>query len=167
MALEEFEERLRNREPIEGIKQFQGPYVNCLLTINWDALVDCFAEDAILDLHLGHVQGKAEIAKLFKETISENHKGMEGPFVVHPIVSVDGDKAKGNWLLYFQYALPRKLVPRPPERPGADAPDWQQGFYDAEYHRENGKWKISYLRWRVRLISPLTASDRAAKNASV
>ncbi len=156
MTSSNFEERLRALEDIEEIKQLQVHYVNCLMTTNWDDLANCFAEDGVVDLHLGRIQGRGEIGTFFKDTISVNHQGKEGLFLVHPIVSVDGDKAKGHWLLYFQYALPRKLVPRPPHRLVEDAPDWTQGFYNAEYVRENGTWKISYQKWRVRLISPLS-----------
>jgi hypothetical protein len=42
------------------------------------------------------------------------------------------------------------------ELPTDDAPDWTQGFYEIEYIKENGQWKISSLKWAVRLISPMT-----------
>jgi hypothetical protein len=37
-----------------------------------------------------------------------------------------------------------------------DAPDWLHGYYDMEYVREDGKWKISYLKFRTRLWSPVS-----------
>ncbi len=156
MTEEEFEKKLAALEAIEEIKQLQARYVNALLTPDWDKLIDCFAEDATLDIHAGYVQGKAAISRIFKEDVSKNHIGQEGAFVVHPIISVDGDSAKASWLLYIQFAQPRKLVPRPNLGSGEDAPDWRQGFYDCEYKTENGKWKISMLKWRLRLTSPLT-----------
>lgn len=82
--------------------------------------------------------------------------GQEGDFVVHPIISVDGDTAKGMWLLYLQYALPRKFKSRPPSMTTDDAPDWEQGYYEMEYIRQDGKWKISFLKFEPRLRSPMT-----------
>ena len=159
MTLEELEKRIRTLEDIEEIKKLQVRYVNCLLKAQFDDIVDCFAEDSVLDLHAGLCNGKQEMLKLFKETLSAHHIGQEGEFVVHPIISVDGDKAKGSWLLYNQYAQPRKFEYRPGLLALENAPDWLQGFYETEYIRENGEWKISRLKWRCRLISPMQPSE--------
>lgn len=159
MTLEELEKRLRTLEDIEEIKQLQVRYVNCLTTTEWDELVDCFAENGVVDLHAGLARGKEAIAKLFKDKISKTHVGLEGNFVVHPIISVEGDKAKGSWLLYIQFSLPHKMQPKPAILPTDDAPDWMQGYYDMEYIREDGKWKISLLKWRRRLLSPRPPSE--------
>ena len=154
MSIEEMEKRLRNLEDIEEIKQLQVSYVNYLITTEWDQLVDCFAENGIVDLYSGYATGKNEISKLFKEKISVTHIGHEGLSVVHPVIKVDGDKAKGSWLLYTHFSQPHKIqvFTNPPTE--ADAPDWMQGYYEMEYVRENGKWKISQLKWRRRLLSP-------------
>ena len=79
---------------------------------------------------------------------------MEGNYVLHSIISVDGNKAKGNWLLYTMFSQPHKIQIRPATTADEDAPDWMQGYNEMEYVRENGKWKISLLRWRRRLLSP-------------
>lgn len=156
MNLEELEKRVRVLEDIEEIKKLQIRYLNCLILTKWDDLIDCFADDGVIDIHSGIGRGKAEISKIFKERVAVYHIGQEGNLVVHPIISVDGDEAKGSWLLYLQFAQPRKLKPRLAICCADDAPDWQQGFYEAEYVREKGKWKISRLKWRCRLLSPMT-----------
>ncbi len=156
MNLDQMEARLRRLEDIEEIKQLQVHYVNSLINTRWDDLVECFAEDGVANLHMGVAKGKAEISLLFKEKISRSHQGLEGVFVTHPIVSVKGDQATGNWLLYIQWSLPRKLDPIPHNMTSDEAPDWMQGYYDMDYKRENGVWKISSLKWRCRLISPRT-----------
>jgi ketosteroid isomerase-like protein len=161
MTLEELEKRIRTLEDIEEIKKLHTHYVNCLLTVQFDDLVECFAEDGVLDIHAGKVKGKQEMLKLFRETLSAHHIGQEGEFLVHPIISVDGDRATGSWLLYNQFAQPRKLEYRPGLLALEDAPDWLQGFYEAKYVRENGVWKISYLKWRCRLISPIPPSEQS------
>jgi SnoaL-like domain len=57
---------------------------------------------------------------------------------------VNGDRAKGKWLLYMMYCYPRT----------GQSLFWVQGFYNMEYVRENGKWKISYMNWTERMGLP-------------
>ena len=153
MTLEEMEKRLKTLEDIEEIKQLQGRYVNYLTTIKWDEVVNCFAENGVVDFGYRGATGKTEIEKLFREQISEMHVGLEGNFVVHPIISVQGDNASGSWLLYIQFFHPRELPADMKAVMGDQIPDWMQGFYEMEYIREKGKWKISLLKWRRRLLS--------------
>ena len=159
MTLEELEKRLQVLEDIEEIKKIQLLYFNALTIADYDEVLKTFSKDGVVDIHAGLAKGSKEREKLFKETLSQHHIGKEGNFCVHPIISVDGDKATGSWLVYLQFAQPRKMVPRPSILATDDAPDWMQGFYENEYVKENGKWKISYLKWRCRLISPMQPSD--------
>ncbi len=154
MNLEELEKRLRNLEDIEAIKQLQARYVNCLTTTAWDDLVDCFTADAVVDLSAGKVRGREAIENLFKKKISITHVGLEGLFVVHPVISVEGDRARGSWLLYTFFSLPHKIQRDPSPTADVDAPDWMQGYYEMEYLKEKGTWKISLLRWTRRIKSP-------------
>jgi ketosteroid isomerase-like protein len=146
MDIKEIESKVKLLDDIEQIKQVQIRYVNCLTTCKWNEISDCFAKDAVTDIGKhGVVKGKEEIDKLFKERVSRGHPGREGNFVVHPLISVEGDRAKGSWLLYLMKQFPHKVI-------GEDM-DWEQGFYEAEYVREDGQWKISYLKFRIRLSS--------------
>jgi hypothetical protein len=154
MTLEELEKRVKILEDTEEIKTLQIHYVNCLTQAKFDDVIDCFSDDAVVDLHAGLCRGKAEFSRLFKETISLTHIGKEGNFVVHPMITVDGDTAKGSWLLYLQFSQPRILDPIPTILATDQAPDWMQGYYEMEYKRVDGKWKISMLKWRCRLITP-------------
>jgi hypothetical protein len=158
MNLEELEKKITVLEDTEAIKKLHVNYVNCLTQANYNDILDYFWDDATVDLHAGFVKGKEKILSLFQNDISKTHIGKEGPFSVHPIITVDGDNAKGSWLMYIQFASPRKLNPKPPIFVTDDAPDWLQGFYDMEYKKRNGVWKISYLKWRCRLMSPLQQS---------
>ncbi|MBN1176760.1 MAG: nuclear transport factor 2 family protein [Dehalococcoidales bacterium] len=154
MKLEEMEKRLKNLEDIESIRQLQIRYVNDLTTIDWDDLLDCFTEDAVVDLSVGVVKGKQAIEDLFKNKIAITHVGQEGNYVVHPIITVEGDKATGSWLLYTHFSLPHKIQIDPSPVANVDAPDWMGGYYEMEYVREKGDWKISLLRWTRSLYSP-------------
>jgi hypothetical protein len=155
MSQEELEKRIQILEDIEEIKQLQIRYVNCFTTTRWDDLTDCFSENGIVDIESGFVRGKKGIKKHYKEKVAMNHIGQEGNFVVHPVITVDGDKAKGSWLLYIQFAQPRKLKSRPQNFATDDAPDWWQGYYEMEYVKEDGRWKIGLLKIRPRLWSPM------------
>jgi len=146
MDLRELESKVRLLDDIERIKQLQIRYVNCLITSDWDEIPNLFAKDAVTDIGAhGIVKGKDAVVKLFREKISRGHQGHEGDFAVHPLISVDGDRAKGSWLLYLMKQFPHKVI-------GKDM-DWEQGFYEAEYIREDGQWKINYLKYRERMSS--------------
>lgn len=156
MTLAELEKEIQKLKDIEEIRNLQYNYCNSLILASYDELISYFTDDAEIDLHAGHVKGKAQMNKLFKEKIGLTHVGKEGNFAVHPIITVDGDKAKGSWIHYIQFAQPRKLKPKPEIFVTDDAPNWLQGFYEMEYKKVDGKWKISYLKWRCRLTSPMT-----------
>lgn len=159
MNLEELDKRLKTLEDTEAVKKLHVQYVNCLNKAEFDDLLNCFAEDAIVDIHAGYAKGQSQITKLFKEELSRTFLGKEGPFAVHPVITIEGDKAKGSWLLYIQFALPRKVA----LKQGTviiDAPDWIQGYYEMEYIKKNGEWKISFLKYRNRLASPQPESAK-------
>ena len=144
-ALKEMEKRVRHTEDIQEIHKIQRRYVNSLIQTNWDDCADCFAEDALIDVYLHDpVRGNTNIRKWFKEELALTHAGAEGDIVVHPEIQIDGDKAKGKWLLYMMYCYPRT----------GQSLFWVQGFYTMEYVRENGQWKISYMNWEERMGLP-------------
>lgn len=144
-ALKLLEDRVRVAEDIQEIHQLQRRYVNALICTRWDDAVDCFADNAKIDVYLHQpVTGKKAIEKWFKEELAKSHAGKEGDICIHPIVTVAGDKAKGNWLLYMMYFYPRT----------GQSLFWVQGYYDMEYVRERDKWKISLMTWTERLGLP-------------
>lgn len=146
-ALKELEQRVRVTEDIQEIHRLQRSYVNALICTEWDTCADCFAEDALVDVYLHEpVKGNAAIRKWFKEELPKTHAGKEGDVLVHPVIEVDGDKAKGTWLIYLMYCYPRT----------GQSLFWVQIFYNMEYVRENGKWKISYMNAWERMGLPGT-----------
>ncbi len=151
--LQDAEERIRVNEDIEQIKQMQIRYANALAYVRWDDVIDCFAENSSIDVQFGgFIKGKARIAKFFKEQLSLIHNGKEGLFMVHPQITVDGDKARGNWPMYIMYADHRTWASR----------YWLQGIYDADYIRVKGAWKFKHLQWRPRLEPPGTPPPAVA-----
>jgi ketosteroid isomerase-like protein len=142
-ALEETVKELTARvqvvEDVREIHEIQYKYLDALMATQWDVCADCFSADAKVDVYLHDpVSGRENIRTWFKEELSKTHAGMEGDVCVHPIITVDGDTAKGDWILYMMYFYART----------GQSLFWVQGQYDMDYVRENGQWKISYMRWK-------------------
>lgn len=139
------EARLQRTEDIQAIHAIQRKYINALICTEWDACADTFSKNARVDVYLHDpIQGQDAIRKWFKEDLAKTHAGKEGDILVHPEITLDGDTAKGKWLLYMQYAYPRT----------GQALFWVQGYYENEYVREDGEWKISLMSWSERMGLP-------------
>ena len=137
MTLEELgklEKRIMILEDIEEIKKLHKEYVYCLANRKWDDLLDCFAEDVTADIDThGLRKGKKEIGELVNNVFDKLPKAMARP-VGQPAISVEGDRAKGHWILYTL-----------PYGPSAT---WIQGRCDNEYVKIDGKWKFSLVKFR-------------------
>jgi hypothetical protein len=137
--------RLQEVEDVREIQELQYRYLDALMATDWDTCADCFAQDALVDVYLHDpVRGREGIRKWFKEELSLTHAGKEGDVCVHPIITVDGDAAKGDWILYMMYFYPRT----------GQSLFWVQGQYDNDYVREDGRWKIAVMRWKELLGLP-------------
>jgi len=135
VTLEELEKRVRHLEDIEEIKELHREYLFCISNLEFDKALDCFSETIMVDIaDYGMRKGKDVVSKFFKEVIYNNVlQSKDGHFTGQPVISVEGDRAKGHWMFY-------RFVPEPsPVR-------WVQGRYDCEYVKENGKWKFSVLK---------------------
>jgi hypothetical protein len=141
MTLEELEKKFRALEDLEEIKQLQRQYMWWFHNNQWDEIIDCFTENATVEIRQsGLRKGKKEIAELYK---SGKKKGVEeAHFVGQPIISIEGDRAKGHWNVCI-------LFPEP-------SIQWVQGRNDCEYVRENGKWKFSSLKF-TRILGSQTS----------
>jgi len=134
VTLEELEKRIKVLEDIEEIKKLHINYVYLLCNLQWDDMLDCFAENATLDLlDHGVRKGKKEISEVFHNVLAKMIKPTDGHFVGQPVISVDGDKAKGYWILYLFFSEPSVR--------------WVQGRQDCEYVKINGKWKFSSVKF--------------------
>jgi hypothetical protein len=134
MELEEMEKRLRTLEDIEAIKTLHHNYAFWLTSSQWDEISDCFAEDAEVNIWKhGPRKGKKEILKFFREVITAGRKsGSPGHLVAQPVINVDGDRAKGYWIMYLFFNEPTQCI---------------QGRHDCEYVRVEGKWKIKSVKF--------------------
>jgi len=140
MTLEEMEKQIRTLADIEAIKNLQHEYIFYLLNGQWEEIPDFFTESAlVLVSKFEKCQGRKEIYRLFTERISKANAGKDrdAHFTVMPVITVDGDKAKGHWMLYIFITDPTT---------GASL-RYHQGRYDCEYVKEDGRWKFSKLIW--------------------
>jgi len=139
MTLKELEKRVRVLEDLEAIRDLHHEYVFRLNNRQWDDIIDCFVEDATANIGAhGLRKGKAEITQLFKERISRMNVGKvrDAHFVATPVISVDGDKAKGHWLMYIMVADPTTGTIR-----------CTQGRHDCEYVKVDGRWKFQSVKY--------------------
>ena len=136
MTLEELEKRVMALEDVEAIKDMHRDYVYALISQQWDDMVEYFAEDATAAIaENAPRKGKTEISKLLKDVIAKQVGWDWGHFVTQPVVAVDGDRAKGHWILYL-------FFPAPEVR-------WLQARYDCEYVKLDSKWKFSDLKFKA------------------
>jgi len=147
MTLEELEKRVKVLEDIEAIKQLHISYILALNEQKFEEMIDCFAEDATLDGIEGKYNSKEEIAKMLRAMAASQRsvkmwKG--GQILVHPVISVDGDTAKGC-LTWFRISKPQKFTSEIGQEIMLIAP--RQARYDMEYKRVGGKWKMSRMKF--------------------
>jgi hypothetical protein len=139
--IEEIEKRLNDMENLEAVKDLHRRYMYLVNSQKWDEVIGCFTKDATADIGMhGSHKGVAELSELFKIKIAKvNEKWNGGHFVTQPIISVDGDKAKGYWILYI-CVFDAEVAAGPTLR-------WIQGRHDCEYIKQDGNWKISYIKY--------------------
>jgi len=117
---------------IEAIRKLRGRYWRCMREGLWDDLVDCFAEDAVVNWPSAqHFQGKEALAKYYKETHATLYD-MIVPQGHNPEIEITGETtATGRWLL---------------DNPVVEASTTiaaRLGFaYEEEYVKEGEEWKI-------------------------
>jgi hypothetical protein len=147
LNLQEMETRLLALEDLEKVKKLHRQYVEFIDNLEFGKALDLLSEDASIEVrNTGVWKSKVEIKDLFfnhlvKYMPSDKGARRDGHSIGEPILTIEGDKAKGTWRLYI-------LMSRPPLN------QWVQGRHDCEYLKMNGDWKISKLK-----ITRTLASD--------
>lgn len=146
MTAANLEARIQRLEDIETIKQLKARYCErCDANYDADGLAALFTEDAIWDggKTFGVATGREAIRTHFsgasKRVTIARHQ------VMNPIIDVDGDAAKGHWLL-FQPCTNAT-------REGEDAM-WLAATYADTYRRVDGVWLISGMTIDVAFFTP-------------
>jgi ketosteroid isomerase-like protein len=142
MSLEELEERVRAIEDLEEIKKLHQHYIQLMDDLQYDEVLELFTEDATAEIrNFGVKRGKKEMAEVFLGVLAKKrgNQRYDAHMAIEPDITVDGDTAKGTWLIYIFFSKPEI--------------QWVQGRNECEYRKENGTWKISKLKFTRTLAS--------------
>jgi len=141
----DLETRVRLLEDLEAIKRLKYKYFRCIDKGLWDEIGDCFAEDGLADFaQYGVIEGRAAIAKFFKEGVGPAYS-----MCVHqghnPEIDVTSDTtATGAWELDNFMVTTEPVIGL-----------WIDAFYDDEYVKEKGEWKIKSTKITYIFVSDI------------
>jgi len=141
MTQRDLEARIKELEDIEAIKQLMWNYTYALDYGELDKVLDNFLDDAKFQVRMrageqtgllvGTYDGKENIRGLYSSVLPQKDVYPAGAhLIVNPVVTVEGDRAKGTFYLL-----------------ASGASGGGQGRYDNEFVRVGGKWKISSFRF--------------------
>lgn len=134
MNLEELEKRITAIEDLEEIKKLHQTYMNLMDNLQYKEVLDLYVEDATVEVrNSGVLKGKEGLTEIYINKLGKRPARSEGHFVVEPDITVNGDTARGTWLVYMLFSKP--------------AVDWVQGINEAEYVKIDGKWKIKSMKF--------------------
>jgi hypothetical protein len=142
MSLEELEKRVRAIEDLEEIKKLHQNYINLMDNLQYEKVLDLFTEDGTAEVrNSGVKRGRKELAEIYLEGLAKKRgtSRYEGHMAIGPDITAAGNVAKGTWLIYMLFSKPTI--------------QWVQGKNECEYRKENGKWKISKLKFTRTLAS--------------
>lgn len=136
--VERLEAQIKELQILKDIKDIEDltyRYYMDLTTGRTENCTSYFSADGefIGKTHKTYFTGETLI-QYFKD-LGKAHTGAEGNFLVHPVIHVNGDTATGYWTLYFFNVYQLTSMPI----------FMAQRFYENEYVRENGEWKIQKL----------------------
>ncbi len=133
-TLEALMKRVQVLEDIEEIQKLQRNYVYWMCNLQWDEMLNCFTEDATLNVQGERPRkGTKEIADLFHSVLAKRITLKDGHMVGQPVISVNGNRAKGYWILYLYFSEPSIR--------------WMQGRQECVYIKVNGKWKFNSMQF--------------------
>jgi hypothetical protein len=142
MSLEDLEKRVRALEDLETIKKLHQHYIDLMDDLEYERVLDLFTEDGTAEVrNFGIKRGRAELRETYIEGLAK-HRGNErneGHLAIEPNITVEGDTARGTWLIYMLFSKPTV--------------EWVQGKNEAEYRKVNGEWKIKSMKFTRTLAS--------------
>lgn len=152
--MSEFEQRLARLEAIEAIKQLKSRYFFSCDNKQPDIVRSCFV-DGNLPIDYGRVgsfSNADDMVAVFTQYACEAHI-VEMHHAQNPQIFIhSAEQASGTWgLYYYMIDTRRKEVTQ------------LGGFYEDEYLRVEGEWKISATRYRVTSTQLMDLSEGMAK----
>ncbi len=127
------EEECRRLSDIEAIRQLRCKYWRCIHNSLWDELMDCYADDAVVDFGYGlQLEGKITLEDFYKGSMASAYTLVDPQGHNPEIEILSATTARGFWQLdnTMVEAQAGKAV-----RVGAS--------YNEEYVKRNGQWKLA------------------------
>ena len=142
MTLEELAGRIQVLEDIEAVKKLKARYCNAADAGDKDLFLGCFTSDATWDggESFGRYEGRDAIRGLFESLPKVISFGDS----IKVLIEVDGDRATGRWYLLEPCTMLE----------GGEQAVLGSAFYDEEYVKEGGEWKIATLKLTPAFWSP-------------
>jgi hypothetical protein len=131
-------------DDVEQIKQLKARYCFLVDTKRWSEWRLLFTDDCAFDLHLPF--GHDVTADEFVAAASKSLEHVRSVHQVHsPVIELLGpERARGVWAMFDWLELP----PDHPFHQQGQPHRTGYGYYEEEYRREGGAWRISFLRLR-------------------
>ncbi len=145
--LKELRARVQALEDKDAIRKLKAIYWICLDQKRWSDFADCFAEDAVIEVPPAtRTVGRAEILKTLPQgpdSVLTAHHGH------HYDIELTGETtARGIWAMYDNVQIPRISESRE-----------GYGWYEEQYVKVNGRWKIKYMTLsRIFIFTEKTAT---------
>jgi phosphoenolpyruvate synthase/pyruvate phosphate dikinase len=134
MSLEELEKRITAIEDLEEIKKLHQKYIDLMDNLKYKEVLDLFTEDASVEIrNSGVLKGREGLTDIYVNKLGRRTARSEGHFVIEPDITIEGDTARGTWLVYMLFSRP--------------SVEWVQGRNEAEYVKVGGKWKIKSMKF--------------------
>ena len=135
---------IEDENEIENLQRIYGYYID---KGYWSEAADLFADDGIYEIAGGGVYEGKDHVRAYLSSLGEEGP-QQGRLYDHmqlmPIVDVapDGRTARARWRLFAQEAKYGEFA------------EWGSGWYENDYIKENGVWKIAHLRKFIRMYTP-------------
>ena len=134
MNIEELDKRVTAIEDLEEIKKLHQRYIDLMDNLQYKEVLDLYTEDASVEVRdSGVLRGREGLTDIYINKLGRRTARSEGHFVIEPDITVEGDTAKGTWLVYMLFSKP--------------AVEGVQGGNEAEYKKVGGKWKINSMKF--------------------
>lgn len=135
-TLAQLEQRVQALEDVQAIISLKHLYFRLLDQQEWDALRECFTADVETHYESGHYHfvGIEAVMGFLSESLAGLRRGQRWGIHLghHPEIELLGpDEARGLWTLHAA-SLDR----------GAGRAGRQESFYEDEYRRVEGVWRI-------------------------
>jgi hypothetical protein len=135
---------IEDENAIENLQRIYGFYIEEGF---WSEAADLFADDGIFEIAGDGIFRGQDRVRAYLQSLDE-----EGPkegrlydqMQLMPIVHVapDGQSARARWRLFAQ------------EAKYGEFSEWGVGWYENDYVKEEGVWKIAHLRNYIRMYTP-------------